>query len=54
MKDRQDCLSSTVPPHFGVKEYLEGLFARRVDVVTERGLKPRARQYVEKDLIRVA
>ena len=45
---------ATVAGYFGLREYLEELFGRRVDLVTEKGLKPRARKYVEKDLIRVA
>jgi predicted nucleotidyltransferase len=45
---------ATVDRYFGLREYLEELFGRRVDLVTEKGLKPRARKYVEKDLIRVA
>jgi predicted nucleotidyltransferase len=35
-------------------ERLERLLGRRVDLVTERGLKPRARRHVEQDLVRVA
>jgi predicted nucleotidyltransferase len=45
---------ATYDGYFGLKDYLEELFGRRVDLVTERGLKPRARTVVEKDLIRVA
>jgi hypothetical protein len=37
----------------GLKFYLEQLFGRNVDLVTEKGLKPRARTHVERDLIRV-
>ena len=40
--------------YFDLKEFLEQLLGRRVDLVTEKGLKPRARKHVEKDLIRVA
>ncbi len=40
--------------YFGLKDELEALFGRRVDLVTLRGLKPRARQFVEEELIRVA
>jgi hypothetical protein len=39
--------------YFGLKDYLEALLGRPVDLVTEKGLKPRARHYVEKDMIRV-
>ena len=45
---------ATFDGYFGLKDYLEALLERRVDLVTEGGLKPRARQYVEKDVIRVA
>ncbi|MCC7278050.1 MAG: nucleotidyltransferase family protein [Chromatiaceae bacterium] len=45
------------PPRFaaylGLKRYLEQLIGRRVDLITETGLKPRARQSVERDLIYV-
>ncbi len=40
--------------YFDLKAELERLFGRPVDLVTERGLKPRARQHVQRDLIRVA
>ncbi len=39
---------------FGRGLYLEALFGRSVDLVTEQGLKPRARKQVERDLVRVA
>jgi predicted nucleotidyltransferase len=39
--------------YIGLKEYLEDLFDRKVDLVTEASLKPLIRPYVEKDLIRV-
>jgi len=46
------------PATFGgyikLKAYLEQLLGGVVDLVTESGLKPRARLAVEKDLIRVA
>lgn len=46
------------PPTFdgymGLKSFLEDLLVMRVDLVTNSGLKPRARPNVEKDLIRVA
>jgi len=45
---------ATFDGYFDMKAYLEGLFGRPVDLVTEKGLKPRARSDVEKDLIRVA
>jgi uncharacterized protein len=37
-----------------MKDFLEGLMGRRVDLVTRRGLKPRAWQSVRQDLIDVA
>ena len=40
--------------YFGLKDALEQLLGRPVDLVTTSGLKPRARIAVEKDLIRVA
>ena len=45
---------STYEGYFGLKDYLEALLGRTVDLVTESGLKPRARRHVERDLIRVA
>ena len=45
---------ATFAGYFGLKDYLETLLRRRVDLVTETGLKPRARCHVERDLIRVA
>ena len=40
--------------YFDLKDYLEQLLRRPVDLVTDEGLKPRARQHIERDLIRVA
>ncbi len=45
---------ATFDGYMGLKRYLEGLLKRQVDLVTETGLKPRVRPYVEKELIRVA
>lgn len=45
---------STFDGYFSLKDYLEQIFSRRVDLVTEKGLKPRARQQVLKELIRVS
>ncbi len=39
--------------YFGLKDHLEELLQRPVDLVTTKGLKPRAREAVERDLIRV-
>jgi predicted nucleotidyltransferase len=44
---------ATFDGYMGLKSYLEELFGRKVDLVTEKGLKPRARSHVERDLIRV-
>lgn len=45
---------ATFDGYVGLQTYLEQLLGRPVDLVTEKGLKPRARRHVEKDLIRVA
>ena len=45
--------AATYDGYFGLKDYLEDLPGRPVDLVTEKGLKPRARRHVEKDLLRV-
>jgi predicted nucleotidyltransferase len=45
---------TTYERYFSLKDYLEGLLGRPVDLVTEHGLKPRARRNVERDLVRVA
>ena len=45
---------ATYDNYFGLKDYLERLLDKPVDLVTSRGLKPRARQQVELDLIHVA
>jgi len=40
--------------YLGLKRFIEGIVGRLVDLITETGLKPRARTTVEKDLVRVA
>jgi len=40
--------------YMDLKELLERVLERRVDLVTQRALKPLVRTYVERDLIRVA
>ncbi len=45
---------ATFDGYFDLKTFLEQLLGRPVDLVTEKGLKPRARRHVEKDLIHVA
>ena len=46
------------PPTFALycemKDFLEGLMGRRVDLITRRGIKPRAWESVRQDLIDVA
>ena len=44
---------ATYDGYFSLRDHLEEILSRRVDLVTEKGLKPRARREVEKDLIRV-
>lgn len=44
----------TFDTYFGAKDYLESILGRDVDLVTDAGLKPRARRHVEQDLVRVA
>ena len=44
---------ATFDGYMGLKSFLEGLLKVKVDLVTNKGLKPRARLYVEKDLIHV-
>lgn len=44
----------TFDNYMDTKFFLEDLLGARVDLVTVEGLKPRARPYVERDLIRVA
>jgi predicted nucleotidyltransferase len=45
---------ATFDGYFGLKDYLEALLGRPVDLVTDHGLKPRAKRHVERDLVRVA
>jgi len=45
---------ATFDGYFDLKDHLEGLLCRPVDLVTSKGLKPRARQHVERDLVRVS
>jgi hypothetical protein len=39
--------------YMDLKEFLENLIGRKIDLITEAGLKPIARVAIEKDLIRV-
>ena len=45
---------TTFDGHVGLLVYLEDLLGRRVDVVTAKGLKPRMRPLIDRDLVRVA
>ncbi len=45
---------ATFDGYFDLLFLLEKLVERKVDLVTQKGLKPRVRPYVEKDLIHVA
>jgi predicted nucleotidyltransferase len=46
--------TATFDGYMDLLEYLEALLGTRVDLVTARGLRPRLREYVERELIRVA
>jgi predicted nucleotidyltransferase len=48
-----DC-QPTFALYCDLKDFLEALVGRRVDLVTRRGLKPRAWESVRQDLIDVA
>ena len=45
---------TTFEQYMDVKLLLEDLLKGKVDLVTERGLRPRARSFVEQDAIRVS
>ena len=44
---------ATSERYFGVQFYLEDLFGRSIDLVTEKALRPELRQLVEKEAIHV-
>jgi uncharacterized protein len=44
----------TFSDYMKLRIFLEDLLSRKVDLVTETGLRPRVRPSVEKDAIRVA
>ena len=44
---------ATAKCYFGVQFYLEDLFGREVDLVTEDALRPRLRPYVERDAVAI-
>jgi predicted nucleotidyltransferase len=46
--------TTTLDGYFGLKDHLEAVLGRPVDLVTAKALKPRARAMVEQDLIDVA
>lgn len=45
--------ATTYGAYLELKDFLEQMLNRPVDLVTRKGLKPRARQHVDRDLIRV-
>lgn len=45
---------ATLRRYMGLSRYLEALLRHPVDLVTENGLRPELRPYVEKDLVDVA
>lgn len=44
---------ATSQRYFGVQFYLEDLFGRTVDLVTEKALRPELRPFVEKEALHV-
>ena len=44
---------ATSEAYFGVQFYLEDLLDRRVDLVTEKALRPELRPYVEREAVHV-
>lgn len=45
---------ATFDQYMDLKFFLEDLFDRKVDLVTEAGLRPEIKSYVQEDLIRAA
>lgn len=45
---------STSDRYFGLLFYLEDLFGRPVDLVTDKALRPELRPHIEKEAVRVA
>ena len=45
--------SATSKSHFGVQFYFEDLFGRRIDLVTDKALRPRFRPYFEREAVDV-
>lgn len=44
---------ATSERYFGVQFYLEDLFGRRIDLVTEKALRAELRPFIEKEAVRV-
>ena len=44
---------ATPKSYFGVQFYLEDLFGRPIDLVTDKALRPRFRPYVEREAVDV-
>jgi predicted nucleotidyltransferase len=44
---------ATSQRYFGVQFYLEDLFGRPVDLVTEKALRPELRPFIEQEAVRV-
>jgi len=44
---------TTFEGHMGLLIFLEDLLGARVDVITAKGLKPRMRPLIDRDLVRV-
>lgn len=44
----------TFDNYVGLSLFLEDLFGRRVDLLTQDGIKPRVRPMIERDLVHVA
>jgi predicted nucleotidyltransferase len=44
---------ATSARYFGAQFYLEDLLGRRVDLVTEKALRPELRPYIEREAVRV-
>ena len=58
LSDVDILIKFTIPPtydmYMDLKFFLEDLFDRKVDLVTEDALRPEMKPYVERDVIRVA
>lgn len=45
---------ATFDRFMGLKLFLEDLFGRKIDLVTEQALRPELRQHIEREALRVA